>query len=293
MKKLRWLYCSDNDLVKLSAKGCSALETLDCRRNQLTSLEISGCSVLRECLCSENKIAKLDVSESPVLLGLVKEGERGTYNGTIRYSRYHDYQTDELLIDDFTVIPGSPSPVPKPKKTISDAALSYYICTYTGQAMKPSVDMIVVNGTPSMLTEGKDYTITYKNNKNVGKATVTFKGIGNYTGTFTKTFKINPKGTSLLKVAKAKKAATVKWKKQSAKMSTSRITGYQIQLAANSKFTKNKKLVTVKGYGKYAKKVTGLKGGKKYYVRIRTYKKVGSTTYFSSWSKSKTVTTRK
>jgi len=40
---------------------------------------------------------------------------------------------------------------------------------------------------------------------------------------------------------KAKKAITVKWKKQPAKMSTSRITGYQIQLATNKKLTKGKK----------------------------------------------------
>ncbi len=94
-------------------------------------------------------------------------------------------------------------------------------------------------------------------------------------------------------MTKAKKAAAVKWKKQAAKMSTSRITGYQIQLATDSKFTKNKKTVNVKGYSKSSKKVTGLKGGKKYWVRIRTYKKVGSATYYSAWSKAKTVTPKK
>ncbi|MBQ6478071.1 MAG: S8 family serine peptidase [Erysipelotrichaceae bacterium] len=41
-----------------------------------------------------------------------------------------------------------------------------------------------------ILTEGEDYTVTYKNNNKVGTATVTFKGIGNYTGSFNKTFKI-------------------------------------------------------------------------------------------------------
>ena len=107
------------------------------------------------------------------------------------------------------------------------------------------------------------------------------------------TFKINPKGTSLKILTKASKAATIKWKKQASKMSTSRITGYQIQLATNSKFTKNKKTVTVKGYSKTSKKVTKLKGGKKYYVKIRTYKTVGGIKYYSPWSKVKTVTTKK
>ena len=106
-------------------------------------------------------------------------------------------------------------------------------------------------------------------------------------------FKINPKGMSLSKVTKAKKAVTVKWKKQSAKMSKSRISGYQILLATNSKFTKNKKIVTVKGYKKTSRKITKLKGGKKYYVKIRTYKIVGGKKYYSPWSKAKTVRTKR
>ena len=162
--------------------------------------------------------------------------------------------------------------------------------TYTGKALTQAPTIKV--GTKT-LKSGTDYKLTYKNNKNVGKATVTITGIGAYKGTISKTFQIIPKGTSLSKVTKAKKAATVKWKKQSAKMATSRITGYQIQLATDSKFTKNKKTVTVKGYSKVSKKVTGLKGGKKYYVRIRTYKTVSGTNYYSSWSKAKTVTTKK
>ena len=53
-----------------------------------------------------------------------------------------------------------------------------------------------------------------------------------------------------------------------------RITGYQIQFATSKTFTKNKKSVTVKGYKKAYRNVKKLKGGKKYYIRIRTYKLV-------------------
>ena len=76
-------------------------------------------------------------------------------------------------------------------------------------------------------------------------------------------------------------------------MSASRITGYQIQLATNKKFTRNKKTVTVKGYKSVSKKVTKLKAKKKYYVKIRTYKTVGGTRYYSPWSKTKSVKTKK
>ena len=57
------------------------------------------------------------------------------------------------------------------------------------------------------------------------------------------------------------------------------------------RFTKGKKLLTVKGYKKVAKKVGKLKSKKKCYVRIRTYEKVGGAKYFSKWSKVKTVKT--
>ena len=127
----------------------------------------------------------------------------------------------------------------------------------------------------------------------MGVYTVTITGKGKYTGITKATYKINPKGTSLAKLVKAKKAITVKWKKQSAKMSKARITGYQIQLATNKKFTKNKKTVNVKGYKKVSKKVTKLKGGKTYYVKIRTYKTIKGKYYYSKWSKVKTIKTQK
>ena len=72
-------------------------------------------------------------------------------------------------------------------------------------------------------------------------------------------------------------------------MSKSHITGYQICLATNSKFTKGRKTVTVKGYTKKSKKVKGLKAKKKYYVKVRTYKRISGTNYYSPWSKVKTV----
>ena len=158
--------------------------------------------------------------------------------------------------------------------------------TYTGKSLTQS-PVLMYDG--ESLMQGTDYTVTYKNNKKVGKATMTFTGKGDYTGTVTASFNINPKGTKLSKVTKAKKAATVKWKKQAAKMSASRIKGYQIQLATDSQFTENKKDVKVKGYSKTSKKVTKLKAGKKYYVRIRTYMKAGGATYYSTWSKTKSV----
>ncbi|MBQ3361063.1 MAG: hypothetical protein IJG46_02890, partial [Prevotella sp.] len=62
--------------------------------------------------------------------------------------------------------------------------------TYDGTAHKPGATVMMNDRT---LTEGTDYTLTYSNNTNAGTATVTVKGVGDYTGEQVKTFLIQPK----------------------------------------------------------------------------------------------------
>ena len=64
-------------------------------------------------------------------------------------------------------------------------------------------------------------------------------------------------------------------------------------LATNKSFTKGKKTVNVKGSSTAVKKVTQLKGGKKYFIKIRTFMKVDGATCYSKWSKLKSTTTRR
>ena len=59
--------------------------------------------------------------------------------------------------------------------------------TYTGAAITPNP---VVKVGSTTLVENTDYTLTYSNNVNVGQATITITGKGNYTGTKVVTFKI-------------------------------------------------------------------------------------------------------
>ena len=60
--------------------------------------------------------------------------------------------------------------------------------------------------------------------------------------------------------------------------------GYQIQYAQNKKFTKNKKSASVSNYRSY-KIISGLKKGKIYYVRVRSYQKQTSGKIYGKWSK--------
>ena len=168
--------------------------------------------------------------------------------------------------------------------------LSAAAFTYNGKVQVPAIKTIAGKA----LKSGTDYTAKWSNasSKNVGSYTVTITGKGAYTGVAKATYTINPKGTSIKKPKKAKKAIKVKWKRQKAKMSKSRITGYQIQLATDSKFTKDVKTVNVKGYKKTSRKVKKLKSKTKYYVKVRTYMTVGGTTCYSGWSKVKTVKTK-
>ena len=150
---------------------------------------------------------------------------------------------------------------------------------YTGKALKP--EPVVKLGTAT-LKKGTDYTVSYKNNKKIGVATVTITGKGNYTGTTTATFKVCPK-KSTLKTATSPKTKQMKVTYSKVKG----VTGYQIKYSTSKKFTKNTtKVVNAKGA---SKTITKLKKGKTYYVKVRTYKTVKGTKIYSGFSKVKKV----
>ena len=77
------------------------------------------------------------------------------------------------------------APKPLSKVTIGD----FPDKTYTGLSIQPVV--VPVDGNTA-LTEDTDYTVSYGANTNVGKATITVTGTGNYTGTVCKEWNIIP-----------------------------------------------------------------------------------------------------
>lgn len=92
--------------------------------------------------------------------------------------------------------------------------------------------------------------------------------------------------TKISKVKGAKKKLTVNWKK------VSKATGYQVQVATDKKFKKNKKSLTISKNKTISKTIKKLKSKKKYYVRVRTYRKVGGKKVYSSWSSVKNIKTK-
>ena len=154
---------------------------------------------------------------------------------------------------------------------------------FTGKNITQSIT-VKYNG--KTLKNGTDYTVSYSSNKNIGTATVKIAGKGSYTGTITKTFKINPAKQEIQKLTAKSKAFFVDWAQKGS------ATGYEIQYATNSKFTSAKK-VTITNNKTDKTTISKLSGKKKYYVRVRSYTTVKGTKYYGAWSASKSVTTKK
>lgn len=169
-----------------------------------------------------------------------------------------------------------------PLKEVSGPSFTFEY--YTGKPI--TFDLLLWDGL-LQLSEGSDYTGTFSNNVNPGKATITYKGIGPYfTGTKTLTFDIrlpevnNLKGSSL-----SSSSIQLKWSKNNV------VDGYDIQ-RYDSRSKSYKTISTLKkSITSYTNK--GLKPGTSYKYRIRTYKVINGKKVYSSFKNPVQVTTKK
>lgn len=159
--------------------------------------------------------------------------------------------------------------------------------TYNGQAKEAKVKVVDSAG---KTVSSSNYTLTYKNNKNVGVAQVTVKFKGkNYSGTKTLTYHIIPKSSSITKVKAISKGFEINWEQQSNQTS-----GYEIQYSTSEKFpSDNSKTIVVNNTLLKSGRAKSLKGNTTYYIRIRTFKTVGDEKIYSGWSKVVSVKTQR
>lgn len=188
-------------------------------------------------------------------------------NGKVYYGAWSDVKSIKTANNDIT------------KATVSGISTK----AFTGKAITQNVTVKVGN---TVLKNGTDYTVSYSNNKKVGKATVKITGKGKYGGVITKTFKINPAKQKIQKLTAKSKAFFIDWAQKGS------ATGYEIQYTTNSKFTGAKK-VTITNNKTDKTTVSKLSANKKYYVRVRSYTTVKGTKYYGDWSAVKNVTTKK
>ena len=203
---------------------------------------------------------------------------------TVSYSNNTKVGTAKVTITGKGNYTGSVSKTYSIKNNFKKATVSGISTkAFTGKNITQSIT-VKYNG--KTLKNGTDYTVSYSNNKKIGTATVKIAGKGSYTGTITKTFKINPAKQEIQKLTAKSKAFFVDWAQKGS------ATGYEIQYATNSKFTRAKK-VTITNNKTDKTTVSKLSGKKKYYVRVRSYTTVKGTKYYGAWSASKSVTTKK
>lgn len=103
--------------------------------------------------------------------------------------------------------------------------------------------------------------------------------------------KLRLKGTTIRKTGRAYKSFNIKWD------IVDKVSGYQIQYSTSSNFERNNKKVTIASRSTTHKQIKKLKSGKKYYVRVRTYKNVKnnvgkSVKVYSAWSGKKAIRTK-
>ena len=124
-------------------------------------------------------------------------------------------------------------------KSLSSAKVSGLASkVYTGKAITQAPTVKLDSTT---LKKGTDYTVAYKNNKNVGTATVTITGKGNYAGTAKATFKITKaENTMTAKAAKTKFKKSAKAQKTTISVSNAK---------GKVTYSSNKKNVTVSSKG--------------------------------------------
>lgn len=180
------------------------------------------------------------------------------------------YRTDndQKIDESFTIKKGAAEDI----KTATVSKIKNQ--TYTGKQIKPAVN-VTLNG--KTLKNGKDYTVTYSDNKNTGLAKATVKGTGKYTGIQTITFRILP-GKADLKTVKAQKSGTAIVTIGAA---GGKVTGYAIQVSTDSSFKK----VTTYRTAKTTYTLKNLAKGKTYYVRVKAFTKISDKNAYGAASK--------
>lgn len=157
---------------------------------------------------------------------------------------------------------------------------------YTGSAVRPD---FTVKAGDKKLTLGVDYTMGCFNNVSPGTAYAYIRGMGSYSG-----YKVVPYTITTDAFAAPTKIKSLKGRKKGfyikvSKQKKAYASGYQVKYSRRKDMQESVTKTIGKKYNKVSKKITCNARHMKYYVQVRTYKKVGNARVYSKWSKIKTV----
>ena len=153
--------------------------------------------------------------------------------------------------------------------------------SYTGRWVKPNVTLKVGK---VKLKKNRDYTLVYRNNLQIGKASVVIRGMGNFTGKKTITFKIVPQTPKIQKLKKNKKSFVITY--SSGKM----VHGYQMEVSTASSFAAKKTQKYILIGNRF--EAFGLKKGT-YYIRVKAYYSKKGKRYESGYTSKRKIKIKK
>lgn len=130
--------------------------------------------------------------------------------------------------------------------------------------------------TDRKVANGKKYIYAVKPVGSGGEAAYTTQTI----------YRVNQEKITKIK-STVKKKCTVTYKKNAS------ASGYRVMYSTDKTFKKNVKVYRASVNKKTNVTLSGLKAGKRYYVRVQGFKKVGKTYYYGVWSKTANVVIRK
>ena len=170
---------------------------------------------------------------------------------------------------------------------VLDGSSSYKIVKKAEDTKKDDANSNTTKKDDTTAVQTKDQTITatasYKKSETSKAFKLNAKTNGNGKLTYTTvTVTVAPKKQSISLVNKIKKQLTIKWKKNT------KASGYQVVYSTNKKFTGKKTVRKAKTTTSY--KIKGLKKGKKYYVKVRSYKTVNGKRIYGAYSTAKKAT---
>lgn len=194
---------------------------------------------------------------------------------TVKYSNNVDVGTVKATITGINNYTGKAvkefkiTPIKFDDKKVS-VSLEKSSFVYNGQSITP---VVYVAYNHNYLIQNTDFTATYSNNNAPGVATVKIKGIGNYSGSISKTYIILPEKIASVSIKKdSATSAVISWS------AASKVSGYEIL-----KFDSAKNAyvhLTHVSNSQTSYKVSSLKNSTAYYYQVRAYKTVNDKNYY-------------
>lgn len=238
--------CNRNDVYYMKVRNCCSVTDLEFTISTSFNKTNYFESEFNDSFDTANNLAFNQTISANVFEGDDYFKVVAPLNGTINIKFNHEYKSD---YHDWRI---------QVYKKNSDGLFDSYGDEISVQSNGGAYNIKISNA-----KKGQQYYLKVRNCCSVGELNYSLKP----------TIQIQKPGTPYISIKKGK--ATFRWAKASG------VSGYQIQVSKYSNF----KSLSLNKTQKSSKYIKTLSRNKKYYVRVRSYKKVGTTTYYSSWSK--------